>query len=910
MTTPEERKLLINRLTKTTRTMLESAAGRAMSSGHYEITPEHMLAQMLTSSAQSDCAALLTYLGKTPERILNQVERNLQRIKGGNGGRPVFSDLLFTWFTEAWLLSSLQRNETAIRSGVLLAQLIRRPGRYSADDYAELEGMTEAELLKAMDDALAATYEANEATPAAGPGQTTGADGRAIPSGDSALARYASNFTETAKQGRIDPIFGRHREIRQMIDILARRRKNNPIIVGEPGVGKTALVEGLALAIAEGDVPEALKNVQLWSLDLGALQAGASAKGEFENRLKAVISEVKSSPKPIILFIDEAHQIIGAGGQKGSGDAANLLKPALARGELRTIAATTWAEFKKYFEKDAALERRFQPVKVEEPSEADATVMLRGLRHAYEKSHGVIIRDEAVKAAVVLSNRYISGRQLPDKAVDLLDTTAARVRVERGAKPEALADLDNSVAALVREKTALERDIKDGNPELTERLKACEEEMAGTKDKAETLRGRWNAQREALDALIDARAKLAVAKGETTTEAASEKGGAKPADAKKEPPKAEVPAGPPPDLATLEKAVRDAQAKFDELAGEDPLVHADLDEDAVAQTVAAWTGIPIGKMKRDNVQTVLELDQRMRERVIGQDHAIQTVGEALRIAHAEIRNPESPIAVMLFVGPSGVGKTETALALADMLYGGERFLITVNMSEFQEKHTVSRLIGSPPGYVGYGEGGMLTEAVRQRPYSVVLLDEVEKAHLDVMNLVYQVFDKGQLSDGEGREINFKNTVVILTSNLATNELMQIYGSGENRPNPEEVVGKIRPVLSAHFKPALLARMTIIPYAPIDPKSMRTIVGLKMGKILKRLKEAHGITTTLTDEMIDEVARRCTEAETGARNVDHILRGTLMPLIARELLETLASNAEPSALEIAIGPDGDFRLNFS
>lgn len=869
-------KALVRRLTPTATRMLEGAVGRAANSQHYEITVEHMLHQMLTQD-DSEAAVLLRQVEVDPARFGAQVERYVERLKGGNSGRPVFSELLFQWFEDAWLLASLERQETRVRTGVLLAQLVRRPGRYSGEVWPQLDEIEQGRLEPELDATLSGSNEAVEAGPsgeAGGPAPQAGGGG--APSEDSALGRFAQNVTEEARQGRIDPIFGRHREIRQMVDILARRRKNNPIIVGEPGVGKTALVEGLALTVADGDVPEALQNVEIMALDLGALQAGAGVRGEFENRLKGVINEVKASPKPVILFIDEAHTIIGTGGPQGGGDAANLLKPALARGELRTIAATTWAEFKKYFEKDAALERRFQPVPVGEPDEDAAVVMLRGLRDVYEKAHGVTVRDEAIGAAVQLAGRYISGRQLPDKAVDLLDTTAARVRVGREVKPEALTRLELDLAALERERAALERDRADGHDGLHERLEELEAQLDRTREDARKLHEHWEAQASALDRVVTARKALA-----EPEEGADEE--------------------------QLRKELAEASEELDRLAGQDPLIHLDVNATAVAQTVAEWTGIPVGKMKRDTVDTVLHLEDHLSERIIGQDEAIATVAESLRMAHADIHNPDSPIGVLLFVGPSGVGKTETALALADLLYGGERFLVSTNMSEFQERHTVSRLIGSPPGYVGYGEGGMLTEAVRQRPYSVVLLDECEKAHPDVLNLFYQVFDKGVLADGEGREINFRNTVVILTSNLATDEIMKAYEQEDI--TAEEVVSQIRPVLSEHFKPALLARMTVVPYAPIAASVMRRITRLKLGRLSKRLEEAHRIETEFTDELLDEIARRCTEVETGARNVDHILRGTLMPQVARELLEQMTDDEQPRRLEVGLAPDGGFRLDF-
>jgi type VI secretion system protein VasG len=676
-------------------------------------------------------------------------------------------------------------------------------------------------------------------------------------------------------------VFGRTAEIRQLVDILSRRRKNNPIIVGDPGTGKSALAEGLALAIVAGEVPEHLRNVELLNLDLGALQAGAGVKGEFENRMKNVIAEVKSSPKPIVLFIDEAHTIIGAGGAQGGSDASNLLKPALARGELRTIAATTWAEYKKYFEKDAALARRFQPVAVDEPSEENAIVMLRGLRPVIEKATGVTIRDEAIVAAVKLSNRYISGRLLPDKAVDLLDTAAARVKINLDSKPEELVGLEVSLAADQRTRDALDRDRGAGfkiDDEAYEKLVA---KMSKTEGDIKELADRWMRERDAVKALREARAKALTFK---TDDAGDEAKAAR-------------------------EAFTKAQDEYEKVRSKPSLVSADVDPDVVAKIIENWTGIPVSKMQKDDVAVLLSLEDRLHERVKGQDHAMRTVAETIRISQAGINNPNQPVGVLLFVGPSGVGKTETAITLAEALYGGERFMTTINMSEFQEKASVSRLIGASAGYVGYGEGGVLTEAVRQRPYSVVLLDECEKADLDVMNLFYQVFDKGMLSDGEGRLVNFRNTIIILTSNLATDEIMKLYDR-EDPPPVEEVVNKIRPVLSKHFKPALLARMNIIPYAPISRKIMREITELRLNGLSKRLYASHRLETRFAPELVDEITRRCTEAETGARNVEHILRGSLIPAVSRVLLERLAEGPLPKVLEIGLAPDGNWRIEFA
>jgi type VI secretion system protein VasG len=599
-------------------------------------------------------------------------------------------------------------------------------------------------------------------------------------------------------------------------------------------------------------------------------------RGEMENRLKRVIAEVKGSPTPIIVFIDEAHQLVGGGG--GDNDIPNLLKPALARGEFRTIAATTWSEYKKYFEKDAALERRFQPVNVGEPTVADAKVMVRGIRPTYENAHNMVIRDDAVEAAVELSDRYISGRLLPDKAVDLLDTSAARVRIEQDAPPPVLVKLRSEQASLQRELDARSRDIDDAasNAESVERVADIKERLGELEGEITALEARLQSERDCIVALREATAKLREAEGEAK--------------------------------AAAVEAVGAARAKLREVQGEEPLVHAEVDRDAVAQVVADWTGIPVGKMRTSSIEIMLRLEDLLQERIKGQNHATAAVAEAIRMSQAGVRNPQTPVAVMLFVGPSGVGKTETALALADLLYGGERSMVTINMSEFQEKHTVSRLIGSPPGYVGYGEGGVLTEAVRQRPYSVVLLDECEKADLEVMNLFYQVFDKGMLSDGEGQVINFRNTVVILTSNLATDVIMSMHENGQ-KPTMLEVVDAVRPTLSKHFKPALLARMTIVPYRPMDPSILTDIAHLKLRSLGKRLEEAHGMETMFSDSLIAEMVSRCTESETGARALDHALRGSLMPVLARAILERMAAGDVPPKLTIGMGFGGGWSFDF-
>ncbi|MFO7563834.1 MAG: type VI secretion system ATPase TssH [Enhygromyxa sp.] len=903
-------KVLVQRLSPVCTGMLEAAVGRAVQGQFYEIVPEQLL-HGIVGQEDGDAAEILKHFGQDRARLIGRIEKTLKSMKTGNAGRPVFAESLFQWIEDSWTLASLLYGVGRLRSGHLLLQFIERSARYSAEEFPEIEAI-DAELLRREFDSIVRNSNELDELPAAGAaGGAVPASQAGAPSADSALGQFTVSLTQEAREGRIDPIFGRHREIRQLIDILARRRKNNPIIVGEPGVGKTALVEGLALAIVKGEVPDLLKNTELISLDMGLLNAGASIKGEFEKRLKAVISEVKASPVPTILFIDEAHTIIGAGASKGGNDASNLLKPALARGELRTVAATTWTEFKKYFEKDPALERRFQPVKCDEPSVADTVVMLRGLAGKYEAAHGVTIRDEAVVAAAELSGRYISGRQLPDKAVDLLDTAAARVKVEQGAKPQAVEELELELASLQRQRTALERDLAEHididqqeYAELLGGIEALEQQVA-------EKTARWQLERDAVREFLTACDELRAAEKAAAEQAAAAEAELRTPDPEEPPALTDSDRGEPPsELVSLRARVEECTNKLAEIRGDDdPLVHHECDADVVAKVVANWTGIPVGKMKADTIGSVLELEDVLGRRVKGQEPAVEVVAQTVRMAYAGVRDPNTPIGVLLFVGTSGVGKTEMALTLADQLYGGDRFMTTINMSEFQEKHTVSRLIGSPPGYVGFGEGGMLTEAVRQRPYSVVLLDECEKADPDVMNLFYQVFDKGVLNDGEGRTVDFKNTIIILTSNLASDTIMRLYERDEP-PSKEEVVEAIRPTVSAHFKPALLARMTMVPFRPIGPEIMREIAILKLKKLEKRLLETHEVEATFSDELLDELVRRCTDADTGARNVDHTLRSSLMPALAKTLLEYMADGEIPPKLEIGLSPEGGWRFDFS
>ncbi|MDH4273405.1 MAG: type VI secretion system ATPase TssH [Gammaproteobacteria bacterium] len=871
-------KTLIERLDSFCKRTLEGAAGLCVGRGNYEITTEHFLLKALEDT-QSDVHFILRHFGIEIERLQSRLMRVVESAKAGNTRKPVFATLLIELLEDAWLVSSLELKSAQIRSGAILLAMLSRKNRYILDDYyADLEPVS-VETLKTQFHAIVA--HSNEVTSTFSEGVP--ATATSAGSGDlTALKKYANNFTEQARLGRIDPVFGRDKEIRQMVDILARRRKNNPIVVGEPGVGKTAVVEGLALKIVQDDVPDVLKGVEIYGLDLGLLQAGASVKGEFEQRLNSVITEVKSSPKPLVLFIDEAHTLIGAGGNAGGSDAANLLKPALARGELRTIAATTWSEYKKYFEKDAALARRFQVVKVEEPSVDDAILIMRGLREKYEQAHGIYVRDEAVVASSQLSARYISGRQLPDKSVDLLDTACARVKISLSAKPDTLDDLERSVAAMERQRSAVERDIATGLKKKDEDFYTLTAMISTQKDKIAELTARWEAER-ALVAIITkhrgeiAKRKLASAEGDGET-------------------------------SQLEQELNEIERQLLKQSNGRPLIDYEVTADVVAKVVADWTGIPVGDMVKDEAETLLRMGDRLRTRIKGQDQAVGAIERGVQAAKAGLNNPNSPIGVFLFVGPSGVGKTECALGVADLLFGGERFVVTINMSEFQEKHTVSRLIGSPPGYVGYGEGGILTEAVRQRPYSVVLLDEVEKADLEVMNLFYQVFDKGTLSDSEGRVVDFRNTVIILTSNLATDEIMH-YCADSKRIDTEALSQHIRPVLSRHFKPALLARMEIVPFYPIDSSVMGDIVKLKLDKVVKRLAGSQKIEMTYSGDVVDKIVMRCTEVETGARNIDHIVNKHLLPRLSTEILQQINAGTQASSLTLGVGSDGDFSYLF-
>ncbi len=889
-------KTLIGKLNQTCRQAAERAASLCMAQGHYEVDLEHLFLALLEKPA-SDFSIVARRSGIEASVLEADLNAEIRGFKNGNTRTPVFSPHLPRLFEHAWLIASLDTQTTRIRSGHLLlalltesdlAALARRGSRLFESfrleelkhDFAALTaGSEEAGQSVALGDDAA---QGEAAAPAAALSKTP------------ALDQYTTNLTERAREGKIDPVIGRDAEIRQMIDILTRRRQNNPILTGEAGVGKTAVVEGLALRIVAGDVPPALAGVALRTLDMGLLQAGASVKGEFENRLKSVIDEVKQSPTPIILFIDEAHTMIGAGGQAGQNDAANLLKPALARGELRTIAATTWSEYKKYFEKDAALARRFQVVKVEEPSETLAASMLRGMAPLMEQHFGVRILDEAIVVAARLSHRYISGRQLPDKAVGVLDTACARVALGRSATPALIDDARHRLARQETERAALRREAATGAGEAG-RLRELDEEMAATRQQLAEAEARLAQESELVRQIHALREELEAAGQEPDAEAGAKRRGGKAAE-------------PTPAQAQLAELQQQLRA----LQGEAPLVPAYVDAQVIAEIVSAWTGIPLGRMVNDEIRTVLELQPLLAERVIGQDHALHAIAQRVRTARAGLEDPNKPKGVFLFVGPSGVGKTETALAVADILYGGERKLVTINMSEYQEAHSVSGLKGSPPGYVGYGEGGVLTEAVRRQPYSVVLLDEIEKAHPDVLELFFQVFDKGVMDDAEGREIDFRNTLIILTSNVGSSAIMQacLNKSAEERPDPDAMQELLAPQLYKAFKPAFLGRMKTIAYYPVDDDALARIIGLKLARIAERVQANHRAVFDWDEALVEAVLARCTEVDTGARNVDHILNGTLLPQIAEQVLGRMAQGEAIARIRVTAGKNGDFRYRLT
>jgi len=869
---------LIGKLNAPTRNALEAAAGLCLSRTHYDVEIEHFLLKALDAS-DGDLAFILKHYGVNRSRLAADITKSLDKLKSGNARTPALSPTLTKTLSEAWLIGSVDYDAEQIRTGHAVVALATNDElqRLVVDVSREFDKIAGEALRKDFESIVAESAE-EAAAPAAAPGE---AAPRRAGGKTPNLDQYTLNLTERAKQGQLDAVLGRDFEVRQVVDILTRRRQNNPILVGEAGVGKTAVVEGFAMRIAQGDVPPVLRNVTLRTLDLALLQAGAGVKGEFENRLKGLIEEVKSSPTPIILFIYEAHTMIGAGGSAGQGDAANLLKPALARGELRTIAATTWSEYKKYFEKDPALARRFQLVKVEEPSENSCMLMMRAVVPALEKHHKVRILDEGMEAGVRLSHRYLPERQLPDKAVSVLDTACARLSLGQNAIPAPLEDAMRTVDDVAVQIRVLEREAAVGADHAS-RLAELAVARTDAERSVATLKARWEKERDLVSRIREMRERLEGA-------AAGEGGGN----------------GSGGDANAQRAELNQLTGELAQLQGQTPLVPVVIDANLIGQVISGWTGIPVGKMLRDEVQVVLDLERHLASRIIGQAQALEAISRRIRTSRAGIEDPNKPVGVFLLVGPSGVGKTETALALSDLLYGGERNLITINMSEFQEPHTVSTLKGSPPGYVGYGEGGVLTEAVRRRPYSVVLLDEVEKAHPDVMELFYQVFDKGQMEDGEGRQIDFKNNILVLTTNAGTETLMKLTADPDTMPDAEGLVKALKPELNKIFKPALLGRTVIIPYFPIKDDAMKQIIRLKLGKVERRLKESHKVLLKYDDGVVDAIAQRCTEVESGARNVDNILTNTLLPEMSRLLLVSFAEGAKPDAIRVALGEGGAF-----
>lgn len=861
---------LIGRLNDISRQALEASAALCISRQGAEITPAHLLFKLLETPF-SDVRQILEHTGIEHQQLQPLVGDSLHGEAQSAEPYPSFSPLLVELMQDSWLLASTELGHTELRSGAVFLALLMNADRYLMPRVAKaLMDINREQLRKQFDRLTSGSVERPQLA-------EYGADKPTLQADMAPLTRYATDFTRLAREDKLDPVVCRDAEIDQMIDILCRRRKNNPIVVGDAGVGKSAVVEGLALRIVNGDVPDRLKNVELWTLDMGALQAGASVKGEFEKRLKGVIEAVKGSATPIILFIDEAHTLIGAGNSEGGSDAANLLKPALARGELRTIAATTWREYKKYFEKDPALSRRFQPVALDEPTPSEAVHILRGLRTVYEKAHQVLITDSALRAASEMSARYLAGRQLPDKAIDVLDTACARVSLNLSMPPRRLSHVRSQLHQLAMEQNLMNREHALGQSVDAEHERALEQKMSDLTAEAEALDRSWNDQRELVAQLVDIRERLLKADSEVETTEAAEL--------------AEADHEERPDLKSEAAAI---EQELLELQADEPLVHARVDARQVAEVIADWTGIPVNRMTTDELEKITHLPAYLQEHIKGQDTAIDCLHQHLLTARADLRRPGRPMGAFLLVGPSGVGKTETVVQLAELLYGGRQFLTTINMSEYQEKHTVSRLIGSPPGYVGFGEGGILTEAIRQKPYSVVLLDEVEKAHPEVLNLFYQAFDKGELADGEGRLIDCKNVVFFLTSNLGYQTIVN------HAESPASLEEALYPELANFFKPALLARMEVVPYLPLGEETLNRIVGDKLQRLADQIKARYHTDVELQDGLIDAIRSRATRSENGARMLESIIEGELLPPVSLALLEKLAAR-EP-VRKVTLGVD--------
>lgn len=867
----------------------------------------HWLHQILQNQ-NSDLHRIAEHYKLDPARLIADMQRALDALPRGASSISDLSEHLDDATERAWVWGSLLFSASQVRTGYLVLGMLKTPAlrsilygisgefkKVKADDLAEHFAQIVAGSPEEGQGATDGSHVGSGA-----PGEDSGAMAPAAMGKEEALKKFTTDMTEAARDGKIDPIVGRDEEIRQVVDILMRRRQNNPILTGEAGVGKTSVVEGFALRIARGDVPPALKDARILALDVGLLQAGASMKGEFENRLKAVIEEVQASPTPIIMFIDETHTLVGAGGAAGTGDAANLLKPALARGTLRTIGATTWAEYKKHIEKDPALTRRFQTVVVDEPSPTKAILMMRGIASMLEKHHKVQVLDEAIAAAVNLSARYIPARQLPDKSVSVLDTACARVAVSQHAVPAEVDDSRRRIEALDTELGIIDRDETAGY-DVTERRATIQDVKQKEEARLAELTSRWDAEKKIVADILDLRAKL-------------REGGAPvdPAPTQASGSEAPQPEGNSPltgeERARLTADLRARNAELTALQGEHPLILPIVDAMAVGSVVGDWTGIPVGRMLKDELQTVIDLAQHLGKRVIGQDHAMEMIAKRIQTARAGLDNPQKPIGVFMLAGTSGVGKTETALALAEVMYGGEQNVITINMSEYQEAHTVSSLKGAPPGYVGYGEGGVLTEAVRRKPYSVVLLDEVEKAHPDVHEIFFQVFDKGVMEDGEGRQIDFRNTMILLTTNAGTEKIMDLCADPDLMPSPEAIAKELREPLLKIFPPALLGRLVVIPYYPLSPEMIGKITRLQLNRIKKRVETAHGVPFDYTDAVVDQIVSRCAEVESGGRMIDAIVTNTMLPDISGEFLRRMIAGGEVRRVALDV-KDGSFTYSF-
>ncbi|MDG5814748.1 type VI secretion system ATPase TssH [Chitinispirillales bacterium ANBcel5] len=860
---------LLEKLNSYCQKKFQNSIGICVSNTNYELNWEHLFYSIL-EDADNDVVNILRANDVDSSRLKKALINEIEGFKKGNSARPTFSPTIIDLLEQAWNQATLRYNSSSIRSGMLFLAALEKM-KLSYSNYAAMLRHIDEDLLKK--DLLTITEKSCESESFSGKDSDDPEDIR------NELEKYCKNLTAEAKDGKIDPILGRDSEIFQVIDILSRRRKNNPILVGEAGVGKTAVLEGLAQQIAGGDVPVSLRDVEIWEIDLGLLQAGASVKGEFEKRLKSIIDIAKKSAGRIILFIDEAHTLIGAGGAAGMGDAANLLKPALARGELRTCAATTWLEYRKYFEKDPALTRRFQVVKVEEPDEEKCCAMLRGIAESYESHHGVHITEEGIRAAVSLSQRFISGRQLPDKAVDVLDTAATRVKMSRTTSPPQIEKLKKDLADAQRALKTLHKDVSAGIEVDKNKLEMYESIKQGCTEKIDSITDVYNDQKACVEEIVSIQKKL-LEQGENC-------------DCAEE----------------LKTKLNELNRKYKTESGEQKFVYPHVSADICAQVIADWTGIPVGSMLKDEAKILLELNEKLNSRVKGQEFAISEISSTVRSAKTGMTNPDAPLGVFLCTGPSGVGKTECAMALADILFGGEKFSTVINMSEYQEKHTVSQLKGSPPGYVGYGEGGVLTEAVRQKPYSIIILDEVEKAHRDVLNMFYQVFDKGMMRDGEGRDINFRNTVIIMTSNLGTDTIFQAQSEGIN--DCKQIIEYIRPELTHHFQPALLARCNVIPFLPLTEDVLRSVIGIKLSKVENRLQQTHNAHFCYSDQVVDAIAQRCSAAQSGARNIDVVINSSLLPAISSHLLSNvgLEDNETEKVVVVDVDDSGDFTISF-